>query len=145
MQRVLFAALALVWALASQAAAPDASVRDSLFKTADQGLLTANDARAEVLSPTNYRRGVTYCRDAEKSFAKNGNLDGIRGDLDEAIAAFSTAVESAKLAEFTLTTAIQARQESGRQGRGGVSRSGAQIHQGELSRRNPHIARTGRA
>ncbi len=112
MQRLVMTAIGLIWALTSYAAAPDASVRESLFNAADQAIAAADGAHAEVLSPTNYSRAMGHYRDAEKDFAKNGSLEGIRRDLDDAIIGFSRAVESSKLAEFTLTAAIQARNDA---------------------------------
>jgi len=109
--RVVIAALVL---LGSSIAYPatDEGVRASLFQPANQALAAANEANAAVLSPTNYRKGTDAFKDAQKDFDRNGNLDAIRKKLADAVASFNKAVESSKLAEFTLTSAIGARDDA---------------------------------
>ncbi|HEY5645757.1 MAG TPA: OmpA family protein [Pseudomonadales bacterium] len=89
-----------------------AELRSSLFQTANGALTRANDAKASLLSPTNYSAGAEHYRSAEATLSRGGNIESIRRDLDKATKAFAKAAEQAGLAATTFETAIRAREDA---------------------------------
>lgn len=89
-----------------------AELRSSLFQSANTALNSANQARAALLSPTNYAEGAEYYRRAEGTLERGGNIDTIRRDLERATSAFESAAEQAALAATTFGSAIRAREDA---------------------------------
>ncbi len=89
-----------------------AELKTSLFESANKALGTANEAKAALLSPTNYAEGAQYYRRAEDVLERGGNIDSIRRDLDRATGAFEDAAEQAELAATTFGSVIRAREDA---------------------------------
>ncbi|HEY5623254.1 MAG TPA: hypothetical protein VIV14_05800, partial [Gammaproteobacteria bacterium] len=87
-------------------------LREQLFAQADQAMLAANEALANVLAPDAYGDAADRYRDAENALERGRSLEGIREDLAEAINFFSVAVEAAEVARVTFGTAIAAREDA---------------------------------
>ncbi|MEQ9005512.1 MAG: OmpA family protein [Pseudomonadales bacterium] len=105
-------AVALMSGTAVLAAPADPGLRASLFGQVDEALVAANAARANVLAPKNYGEAARLYRDAEDKLQRGRSIDSIRSDLDEAAAALRRALEATKLANVTLVSAIQARNDA---------------------------------
>ncbi len=89
--------------------AEDQGTRLLLFRGADAALETARAARAEQLSPDNFRRAMKSYRAAEGRFQRGGNLDRVRSELASATQSFAAATEAAKRASVTLANALKGR------------------------------------
>lgn len=89
-----------------------AELRTSLFQSANTALKAANDAKAALLSPTNYAEGAEYYRKAEDVLERGGNIDTIRRDLERAAESFQDAADQAELANTTFGSAIAAREDA---------------------------------
>jgi outer membrane protein OmpA-like peptidoglycan-associated protein len=99
-------------ALLALGASAQNELRDNLFAQADEALKAANEARANVLAPGNYADAAEHYRDAEKKLERGGSLESIKDDLAEAAKSLRKAVEATRLANITLTSAIQARNDA---------------------------------
>ena len=89
-----------------------AELKTSLFQAANAALKSANEARAALLSPTNYSEGAENYRRAEDILERCGNIDTIRRDLERAEKAFLKSAEQAALAATTFGSAIGARDDA---------------------------------
>lgn len=96
----------------SFASADSANMRASLFSDVDESLKTANEARANILSPNSYSEGTKLYISAEDLLKRGKNIEKIRRNLDRANAYFIKSIESAGLSKATLTTALQAREDA---------------------------------
>ncbi|HEU4616431.1 MAG TPA: OmpA family protein [Gammaproteobacteria bacterium] len=103
--RLTAACLAVV--LASSAAAQD--LRSTLFPKADEARTAAQQADAERLAPAAYERGMKDYSTAEADLSRGRNMERIRAELDDAVAAFGKAVEAAEIAKVTLASLIKTR------------------------------------
>jgi OOP family OmpA-OmpF porin len=110
----LFAAVSLFAAgpLHAQPGRVIEELRDSLFDNANQALRRANDARANLLSPTSYAKAAEYYRDAESTLSSGGTIESIRRDLERATEAFLEAAEQSELARTTFQTVLSAREDA---------------------------------
>ena len=105
------AAFLVLGVLASTAIAQN-ELRDNLFSQTDAALAAANEAQANVLAPKNYGEAAAYYRSAEDKLRRGRSIDSIKKDLEEAAAALRKAVDATRLANVTLTGAIQARNDA---------------------------------
>lgn len=87
-------------------------LRASLFADANAAIQQASDARASLLSPTNYAEGAEYYREAEETLERGGNIESIRRDLERSTAAFLKAAEQGGLAATTFETVLSARADA---------------------------------
>jgi outer membrane protein OmpA-like peptidoglycan-associated protein len=87
-------------------------IRESLFSEVDSALKTANEARAQLLSPDQYEEAMDLYRDAERDLDRGRNIQNIRETLDEAIGYFMRATENTKLAEVTFAKVLAARKDA---------------------------------
>lgn len=108
---VLFACVAQT-ATAEQSTEVMQELRSSLFEDANAALKRANEAKASLLSPTNYASGAASYRDGEATLERGGNIESIRRDLTGATEAFLGAADQAKLAATTFEPAISARDDA---------------------------------
>ncbi|MBT8078169.1 MAG: OmpA family protein [Gammaproteobacteria bacterium] len=105
------AALLLLSAGITVAAAQD-DLRETLFTQADEALRAANEARANVLAPKSYGEAAKAYRSAEDKLQRGRSIERIKSDLDDAAKALRLAVDATRLANVTLTAAIQARDDA---------------------------------
>ena len=87
-------------------------MRDMLFTQADDALKAANQARANVLAPKSYAKAAEAYRSAEDKLQRGRRIESIKSDLDDATKALRQAVDATRLANVTLTSAIQARDDA---------------------------------
>lgn len=87
-------------------------LRSSLFADADRIREAAIAANAQVLAPQTFARGQSAYDSAENDLERGRNIDRIRGRLDDAVAAFTDAVENAQLAELTFAALLQTREDA---------------------------------
>ncbi len=107
----LLAAALLLGAAATIALGQD-DLRGTLFAKTDDALKAANEARANVLAPKSYAEAAAAYRAAEDKLRRGRSIDSIKSDLDDAAQALRRAVEATRLANVTLTSAIQARDDA---------------------------------
>lgn len=107
----LLAAALLLGAGATIALGQD-DLRTTLFAKTDDALKAANEARANVLAPKSYGEAAAAYRAAEDKLRRGRSIDSIKSDLDDAAQALRRAVEATRLANVTLTSAIQARDDA---------------------------------
>ncbi len=105
---LLTAGLLLTAPHGSLAAAED-GVRASLFTEADQLLAAAREARAPLLAPRSFERGLTAYEDAEERLERGQSLERIRADLATAAEALRLARSSALEFAAGLAGALRAR------------------------------------
>jgi outer membrane protein OmpA-like peptidoglycan-associated protein len=103
------AAILLLFRAAPGLGAEDQGTRLLLFRAADAALETAREARAEQLSPNNFKLAMKSYRAAEGRFQRGGNLDRVRSELASATQSFAAATEAAKQASVTLANALKGR------------------------------------
>ena len=87
-------------------------LRETLFAQADEALRAANEARANVLAPKSYAEAAEAYRSAEEKLRRGRSIESIKSDLDDAAEALRYAVDATRLANVTLTSAIQARNDA---------------------------------
>ncbi len=87
-------------------------LRESLFRDADAALDAAIAAKADILAPTSYGEAFDLYTRAEKKLERGSKMQGIRADLATAVGYFQEATAATELAEFTLTAAIEARDDA---------------------------------
>lgn len=105
---VLLAAIACL----GIANASESDLRETLFAQTDEALKAANDARANVLAPKSYSEAAKAYRAAEDDLRRGRSIDRIKSNLDDAAKALRAAVEATRLANITLASAIQARDDA---------------------------------
>jgi outer membrane protein OmpA-like peptidoglycan-associated protein len=105
------AAILLLGAGVTVAGAQD-DLRSTLFTQTDDALKAANEARANILAPKSYGDAAEAYRSAEDKLQRGRSIDSIKSDLDDAGKALRQAVEATRLANVTLTSAIQARDDA---------------------------------
>lgn len=93
-------------------AAQDADLRGRLFERADAVLEAAREANADLLAPQSFSEGMDAYREAEEDLADGRNVDRIRGELEQAVESFETALEVAEIAEVTLASMIKTREDA---------------------------------
>jgi len=98
--------------LGASIATADDDLRDTLFGQTDDALKAANAARANVLAPKSYSEAARLYRTAEDKLRRGRSIDSIKADLGDAAKALRIAVEATRLANVTLTSAIQARNDA---------------------------------
>ncbi|MGB5624254.1 MAG: OmpA family protein [Woeseiaceae bacterium] len=105
-------AACLIVCLGTAVASADDDLRDTLFEQTDVALKAANEARASVLAPKSYSEAARLYRAAEDKLSRGRSIESIKADLSEASKALRTAVDATRLANITLTSAIQARNDA---------------------------------
>ncbi len=94
------------------AAVADDDLRSTLFAQTDDALKAANEARANILAPKNYSDAARAYRSAEDKLRRGRSIESIKSDLDDAAKSLRVAVEATRLANVTLASAIQARNDA---------------------------------
>lgn len=92
--------------------AENSVVRDSLFKNTDVMFTAAVEAHVDVLAPTSYAEAADWYRRADDKFNRGRKIDGIRRDLVKANDALRKGMQSARIAEVTLSSVIKARADA---------------------------------
>lgn len=87
-------------------------LRETLFVQADAALKAANEARANILAPKSYGEAAEHYRSAEDKLKRGRSIDSIKKDLSEAATSLGKAAEATRLANVTLSGAIQARDDA---------------------------------
>jgi len=105
-------AAVLLFGLAATALSAEGNLRDTLFAQADEALGAANAARASVLAPKSYAEAAKYYRSAEDKLERGRGIDSIKADLERAATALREAADATRLANITLASAIQARDDA---------------------------------
>lgn len=106
-----YAALLLLVISATVAVAQD-DLRRTLFAETDDALKAANEARASILAPQSYSDAAEAYRAAEDKLRRGRSIESIKSDLDDATIAFRQAIDATRLADVTLSSAIQARNDA---------------------------------
>ncbi len=106
-----FACLAMLMVLGTAATAEN-DLRTTLFAQADEALAAANKARANVLAPASYAAAAKHYRSAEDKLRRGRSIESIKADLEDAARELRKAADATKLANVTLTAAIQARDDA---------------------------------
>jgi outer membrane protein OmpA-like peptidoglycan-associated protein len=109
MSRILTLALGL---LITQIGSAQQDLRDTLFAEADSARAAAEAANAQLLSPGLFEDGLEAYADAEADLDRGRNLDRIRDQLDDAVAAFGGATEASEIADITLASLIKTRDDA---------------------------------
>ncbi len=104
--------LSIILSIVSLASAQQAGLRDQLFAEADRAMAAANEALANVLAPSSYEEAADHYRSADTNLSRGRSLEGIRSDLEDAVAYFNEAIESAAVARVSLGAAISARDDA---------------------------------
>lgn len=112
MRKVGRLAAVLILGLGTSLAVAEDNLRETLFTQTDDALKAANEARANVLAPKNYSDAAKLYRAAEDKLRRGRSIESIKSDLDEAAQALRKAVDATRLANVTLTSAIQARDDA---------------------------------
>ncbi len=100
----------LIFLLAGTASAED--IRGNLFAAADNAVKAANEARAHILAPDNYSKATAYYKSAEDKLSRKKSLEGINSDLEKAVKHLRAAVAATRVAEVSLASEIQARNDA---------------------------------
>lgn len=102
----------LIIGLATSVAVAQDNLRETLFTQTDDALKAANEARANILAPKNYADAAEAYRSAEEKLRRGRSIDRIKSDLDDAATSLRLAVDATRLANVTLASAIQARNDA---------------------------------
>lgn len=84
-------------------------LHQALFSEADKAMASARAANAELLAPKSWGRGVAAYDEAASQVKRGDSLERIRTNLATANAEFTTAVNSARIAETAFDTTLKAR------------------------------------
>jgi len=87
-------------------------VEKSLFKDADQAMKEAKEARAELLAPQAFLKGLEAYREAQSDFRGGKDLGRIREKLNEAVNSFRQAKESTQLAGVAFESLMKVRSQA---------------------------------
>jgi outer membrane protein OmpA-like peptidoglycan-associated protein len=87
-------------------------IRTGLFKDADQALQESRDKKADLLSPKNFEKAMSYYKEAENDLKKGKNLDDIRKKLRAAVSYFQKATQTTQLAEVTFQNLLKIRNDA---------------------------------
>ncbi|MBN1238669.1 MAG: OmpA family protein [Gammaproteobacteria bacterium] len=98
--------------LAAAAAGAQEDLRATLFEQADAAREAAREVGADLLAPDAFGRGVEAYADAEEDLGRGRNMERIRGELADAVAAFTQAAEAAEIARITLAPLIKTRDDA---------------------------------
>ncbi|RMF95740.1 MAG: hypothetical protein D6727_10035 [Gammaproteobacteria bacterium] len=94
------------------AQAQQQELHESLFGPVDALAKEANEAGAGLLAPKNYSAAAAHYREAEDKLRRGRSIESIRDELRDAREALQKAIEAARLAQVTLTDAIEARNDA---------------------------------
>ncbi|MGA1371909.1 MAG: OmpA family protein [Pseudomonadales bacterium] len=97
---------------AAYAASDAATLRATLFETADRALAAARSAQGEVLAPNAFERGAKFYEKAERTLAAGGNLESIQRNLTAATEAFNQSTLSAGGSARYFVEPLRARQRA---------------------------------
>ncbi len=104
--------LLLLLTMGMAATAMAQNLRDNLFAQTDEAMQAANAARANILAPDNYEKATRLYKSAEDKLARKKSIESITEDLNEAVTHLRAAVKATRLAEVTLASSIQARNDA---------------------------------
>ncbi|RCW29223.1 OmpA family protein [Marinilabilia salmonicolor] len=86
--------------------------KSTLFKKADQAMLDAKFAQADLLVPDEYNKGIENYRQAEKHFADQKGVEKIEESLVEAVNHFNRAVTFSVSAKSVFASSLDARSDA---------------------------------
>jgi OOP family OmpA-OmpF porin len=89
-------------------------LRDTLFRAADEARAAAETANAALLAPTSFARATQSYSAAESDLARGRNLERIRGELEDAVKAYTDSAQAAEIAAITLAAQIKTRDDAGK-------------------------------
>ena len=106
--------LALLLALPGlpPAALPQENLRTQLFSGADSLLSRAKEHKAEILAPSNFKKGMGYYNEASEAFKKGSKLETIRAKVLNASDYLAKALDIAVAGEAAFTSALAARTDA---------------------------------
>jgi len=107
---VKLSAVTLILCMSLSLTAQD--IRTGLFKDADLALQEARDKKADLLSPKNFEKAMSYYSEAENDLKKGKNLDDIRKKLRAAVSYFQKATQTTQLAEVTFQNLMKTRNDA---------------------------------
>ncbi|MAE72124.1 MAG: hypothetical protein CME06_16855 [Gemmatimonadetes bacterium] len=87
-------------------------LRELLFGEADAIVAEARAARAQLLAPESFAKGLDHHRKADEKLSDGKKVEDIRKELDKTMRTMNGAIEAAKLAEITLALSIAARADA---------------------------------
>ena len=105
-------AVSLIFTSGAMLALAQDDLRQTLFSQTDDALKAANEARANILAPRSYGDAARAYRAAEDKLRRGRSIESIKSDLDAAARALRQAVHATRIANVTLTSAIQARDDA---------------------------------
>jgi OmpA-OmpF porin, OOP family len=108
---VRFIALTVLALGISIAVAQD-ELRRTFFKEVDATLAAADEANAQLLSPTNYEDGMKNYKAAETGLAKGRNIEYVRKKVAAAEVDLSASIKAAELAKTVLSQVLKSRQDA---------------------------------
>ncbi|PWD98288.1 OmpA family protein [Marinilabilia rubra] len=86
--------------------------KSTLFKKADKAMLDAKFARADLLVPDEYNKGIEYYRQAEKHFADQKSVEKIEESLVEAVNHFNRSATFSVSAKSVFASSLDARSDA---------------------------------
>jgi len=110
---LLFAAvtISLLGAAAPRARAQE-SLRAQLFNGVDTLQAHAKEHKADILAPVNFKRAMGYYTQASDKYKQGGELEEIRGKVQNASDYFARSLDIAKAAEAAFSGALAARTDA---------------------------------
>ncbi len=112
MKLVRFAVLASVLVALALPVKAQQNARATLFAEADRALESARAAKAELLAPSTFTRGLEAYMAAENDLQRGRNVERIRSSLASAARAFNEARDAAEIADVTLAAVIKTRADA---------------------------------
>ncbi len=102
----------LFFCLIFSAAASGQTVKDSLFKDANAALEAAKAVQADLLAPRSFGDGMESYQEAQERFERGRDLNTIKANLAEAVAAFNKATKATELAGVTMASLLKTRSDA---------------------------------
>jgi len=87
-------------------------LRKTFFKEADAAKAAADAAKAQLLAPRSYARGMDEYKDAEFALERGRNIETVRSNAADAARHFKTATTAAELASTALAQVMKSRQDA---------------------------------
>jgi hypothetical protein len=88
------------------------SLRVQLFDELDKLMEKAKDKKAEIYSPKNFEKGVSYQKEAMDYFKRGKNLEDIRDKIEDAKIYFAKAIDGCTIGEVAFSAVMAARSDA---------------------------------
>jgi outer membrane protein OmpA-like peptidoglycan-associated protein len=88
------------------------SLRTQLFGELDKLMERAKDKKADIYSPVNFEKGMSYQREAEDYFKRGKNLEDIRDKIEDAKVYFAKAIDGCTIGEVAFSAVMAARADA---------------------------------